>query len=302
MTSDFKPSENTFCVIMAGGIGSRFWPMSTPEFPKLRNTAPCLAYANFWISKKNKNATIIVLSADQLITNEISFLTNINQALSAAKDSDCLITLGIKPTEPNTGYGYIKFENESLNQDENLRKVSNFTEKPDLENARKFIQSGDYFWNAGIFIWSLKSIQIAFKRLLPDIYALFNEAPAVYGTGEEHEFINRIYKKCQNISIDYGILEKSNNVQVILSEFGWSDLGTWGSVYNHLPHDENSNAVGKTEVALYESTNNVVRLSPNMRAVIQGLDGYIVVESEGNLLICKRDQQQRIKEFSKSLH
>jgi len=358
MTTEFKPIKNTFCVIMAGGVGSRFWPMSTPEFPKqfhdilgigktlirmtfervlpicnpenilvvtntrykaqvkeqlpelnenqilgepmLRNTAPCLAYANFWIEKKDPNANIIVLSADQIISNETQFLRDLQIALKAASKSEQIITLGIKPSEPNTGYGYIQFEENSVNDEARLKKVKTFTEKPDLEHAQKFVSSGEFFWNAGIFIWSLKTIQNAFKAHLPEVYELFNEEPEIYGTALETEFIKRIYPVCQNISIDYGILEKSNKVLVVLSDFGWSDLGTWGSVYQHLAHDENYNAAGKSKVKFIESSGNVVRVSPHMQAVIQGLEGYIVVESQGNLLICKQDQQQRIKEFSKA--
>lgn len=358
MTSDLTAQSNTYCVIMAGGVGSRFWPMSTPEFPKqfhdilgigktlirmtfervlpicnaqnilvvtnsrykdqvkeqlpelaenqilgepmLRNTAPCLAYANFWIAKKNPNANIIVLSADQLISNETQFLNDLNIALKAAAAGSHIVTLGIKPSEPNTGYGYIQFDDESFYDENRLRKVKTFTEKPDLEHAEKFVSSGEFFWNAGIFIWSLSTIQAAFKEHLEDVYTLFNEDPEVYGTEGEKEFIDRIYPVCQNISIDYGILEKSEDVLVVLSDFGWSDLGTWGSVYQQLPHDEHENAVGKSKVKFIESSGNVVRVSSNMQAVIQGLDGYIVVESNGNLLICKQDQQQRIKEFSKA--
>lgn len=358
MTTDLKPLENTYCVIMAGGVGSRFWPMSTPEFPKqfhdvlgigktlirmtfervlpickaenilvvtnsryknqvkeelpeldenqilgepmLRNTAPCLAYANFWIAKQNPEANIIVLSADQIISNEIQFLQDLNIALNAASSGDHIVTLGIKPSEPNTGYGYIQFEDIAYYDEPRLKKVKTFTEKPDLEHAEKFVASGEFFWNAGIFIWSLKTIQEAFQKHLPDVFDLFNEEPEVYGTDAEKSFIDRIYPTCQNISIDYGILEKSEDVLVVLSDFGWSDLGTWGSVYQHLCHDEHQNAIGKSKVKLYESSGNVVRVSSNMQAVIQGLEGYIVVESQGNLLICKKDQQQRIKEFSKA--
>ena len=343
---------------MAGGVGSRFWPMSTPEFPKqfhdilglgktlirmtfervlpicnpenilvvtnsrykdlvknqlpelhqnqilgepiLRNTAPCLAYANFWIAKKNSEANIIVLSADQIISNEILFLKDLEIALKAASSGNHIITLGIKPSEPNTGYGYIQFQKESINDENRLRKVKTFTEKPNLESAEKFVSSGEFFWNAGIFVWSLNTIQNAFKNHLPEVYDLFNQSPQIYSTEDESKFIEKIYPACQNISIDYGILEKSDNVLVILSDFGWSDLGTWGSVYEHLPHDEYKNAAGKSAVKFIESTENVVRVSPNTQAVIQGLEGFIVVENQGNLLICKKNQQQRIKEFSRA--
>ncbi len=344
---------------MAGGIGSRFWPMSTPDLPKqfhdilgigktlirmtferilpichaenvlivtnakykklvhsnlpeisenqilcephMRNTAPCLAYANFWIQNKNSNANIVVLSADQLITNEVSFIEDIQLALFNAQASDHLITVGIKPSNPNTGYGYVQFSESFFRQQGNVREVKTFTEKPDLALAEKFLQSGEFFWNAGIFVWSLKSIQNAFKTHLTDVFDLFNDHKEVFGTDKELDVIQDIYPKCTNISIDYGILEKAENVLVVLSDFGWSDLGTWGSVYNHLPKDEQSNAHSEESLAFFESTGNVVRLEKLKNAVIQGLENYVIVESNGTLLICKKSEEQRIKQFSSAL-
>lgn len=344
---------------MAGGVGSRFWPMSTPDLPKqfhdvlglgktlirmtfervlpiclpenvlvvtnnkyaplvkeqlpeidqsqilgepmMRNTAPCLAYANFWISKKNKNAQIIVLSADQLITNESLFISDLNTALKAAEKNNSLVTLGIKPTHPNTGYGYIEFTEAAENEVQNLRKVKTFTEKPNLEKAQEFFNSKVFYWNAGIFIWSLTSIQNEFKTQLSEVYDLFSQKPEIYGTGDEENFISEIYPECPNISIDYGIMENAENVEVVLSNFGWSDLGTWGSVYDNLPKDSDFNAFKHPNIKFIESKNNVVKIDPKTKAIIQGLDNFIVVESNGYLLICEKNQEQNIKAFSKLL-
>ncbi len=344
---------------MAGGIGSRFWPMSTAENPKqfhdilgigkslirmtferilpiclpenvlvvtneaykdlvlehlpelnqdqvlcephMRNTAPCIAYSNFWINSKTDDADIIVLSADQLITNEAKFIEDVQTGIQTANKHDQLVTIGIKPSSPNTGYGYIQFGEEKSTSPENVRDVVTFTEKPDLELAQKFLKSGEFYWNSGIFIWNLKTIQQEFKTHLPDIYDLFDESRKKFGTSEEKEAIAEIYPKCTNISIDYGILEKTKQVKVIVTDFGWSDLGTWGSVYNHLPKDEKQNVISNAEVAFFESEGNLVKLNNVKKAVIQGLEGYIIVESNGVLLIAKKEEEQRVKQFSKSL-
>lgn len=344
---------------MAGGIGSRFWPMSTADNPKqfqdilgigktlirmtferilpiclvenivvvtnsrykdlvlenlpeldesqvlcephMRNTAPCIAYSNFWIRQKTENAEIIVLSADQLITNEPQFLQDVQTGINTAKKDKCLVTIGVKPSSPNTGYGYIQFSDPIKGSENNVRNVVTFTEKPNLELAEKFLESGEFFWNSGIFIWTLETIQNEFQAHLSDIYDLFAESKSQVGTDKEEEAIEEIYSKCTNISIDYGILEKAKGVKVILTDFGWSDLGTWGSVYNHTIKDEHLNAISEAQVAFFESQGNLVKLNNIKKAVIQGLDGFIIVEANGVLLIAKKEEEQRVKQFSKAL-
>lgn len=336
---------------MAGGIGSRFWPMSRTQHPKQfldilgtgetliqqtynrlkricpeeniyivtndiyreltfeqlpnlndeqvvcepsrRNTAPCIAYANFKIAAKNPNANIVVAPADHLILKEDEFVRVINMALDYTAKNDALFTLGITPTRPDTGYGYIQFDD----TEEDIKKVKTFTEKPNLELAKQFIDSGDFCWNSGMFVWSLKSINIAFETLLPTMHQIFSAGEGKYNTSEEEAFIKEAYSTCKNISIDYGIMEKSKNVHVISADIGWSDLGTWGSIYTHLPLDENKNAVVGKNVMLYESKGNIVNVPKNKLVVLQGLKDYIVVESDNILLVCKKQDEQEIKQF-----
>ena len=340
---------------MAGGIGSRFWPMSRTQHPKQfidilgtgetliqqtynrlkricpeeniyivtneiykdltfeqlpnlheeqvicepsrKNTAPCIAYANYKIATKNPNANIVVAPADHLITKEDEFVRVINLALKYTAENDVLLTLGITPSRPDTGYGYIQFDNNELSFDKEIKKVKTFTEKPNLELAKEFISSGDFCWNSGMFVWSLKSIQSAFEALLPSVNQLFKTGEGNYNTPEEHDFIQEAYSSCKNISIDYGIMEKSKNVLVISADIGWSDLGTWGSIYTHLPQDENKNAVVGKNVMLYESKGNIVNVPKNKLVVLQGLKNYIVVESDNILLICRKEDEQDIKQF-----
>ncbi|MDF1672474.1 MAG: mannose-1-phosphate guanylyltransferase [Vicingaceae bacterium] len=344
-------NQNNYCVIMAGGIGSRFWPMSRTQHPKQfldilgtgetliqqtynrlkricpeeniyivtndiyreltfeqlpnlndeqvvcepsrRNTAPCIAYANFKIAAKNPNANIVVAPADHLILKEDEFVRVINMALDYTAKNDALFTLGITPTRPDTGYGYIQFDD----TEEDIKKVKTFTEKPNLELAKQFIDSGDFCWNSGMFVWSLKSINIAFETLLPTMHQIFSAGEGKYNTSEEEAFIKEAYSTCKNISIDYGIMEKSKNVHVISADIGWSDLGTWGSIYTHLPLDENKNAVVGKNVMLYESKGNIVNVPKNKLVVLQGLKDYIVVESDNILLVCKKQDEQEIKQF-----
>ncbi len=348
--------KDNFAVIMAGGIGSRFWPMSRTRFPKQfhdilgtgetliqmtwnrlrkicptenifvvtnqmysdlvceqlpeigrqqvigepsrRNTAPCIAYASYKIKAINPNANIVVAPSDHLILKEDTFVETIELALQQANVGQCLVTLGIRPSRPDTGYGYIQFnqaEKEDLHHD--VRKVKTFTEKPQLPLAEQFIESGDFYWNSGIFIWKVENILRAFDAFLPDMSSLFKEGEGKYNTPEEDDFIQRIYPICQNESIDFGVMEKAGNVYVVLADFGWSDLGTWGSLYTHLEKDDAGNAAVGEQVHLYNAANNVINVPNDKLVVLQGLNDYIVIESDGVLLICKKQEEQKIKQF-----
>lgn len=345
-------NNNTYGVIMAGGIGSRFWPMSKSSFPKQfldilgtgetliqmtynrflkscnkenvfvvtneeykalvleqleginesqilcepsrRNTAPCVAYAAYKINAINPNANIVVAPSDHLILKTEDYISTIETAIEKATSGDYLVTLGIKPSRPDTGYGYIQFVDDD--SDSSVKKVKTFTEKPNHDLAVTFLESGDFFWNSGIFIFSAKSIIKAFESHLPEVATLFNNDKK-YNTDAEKEFIEDIYAVCKNISIDYGILEKAENVHVVLSDFGWSDLGTWGSLYTHLNHDENNNASIGDEVRFYDSKNCIVNIPKKKLAVLHGLEDYIVVDTEEALLIVKKHDEQKIKQF-----
>ncbi|MES2838406.1 MAG: sugar phosphate nucleotidyltransferase [Bacteroidota bacterium] len=348
--------KNSYCVIMAGGVGSRFWPMSRtvkpkqfldvlgvgrtllqqtydrakricpPEniyvvahehyfdlvkeqLPKLtdnqiileparRNTAPCVAYASFKILEINPDANILVASSDHLILKEDTFVKAVKACFKKASSEDCLITIGIKPSRPDTGYGYIQFvESPVAEKDKRIKKVKTFTEKPDLEMAKFFLQSGDFLWNSGIFIWNVKSIINAFETLDPEMFALFNDGKGLYNTEKERDFIKRIYPMCKNISIDYSVMEKAKNVYVRSSIIGWSDLGTWGSLYQHMDKDEKGNAVVGKNVMLYDSSNCVVNVPKDKLVVLEGLTDYIVVESDDILLVCKKADEQEIRKF-----
>lgn len=330
---------------MAGGIGSRFWPMSTTEKPKQfldilgigktllqqtydrftkicleeniyivtnkcytllvkeqlkihdrqiisepsrRNTAPCIAYASYKIAQLNPEANLVVAPSDHLILKEDAFQEIINLAFDKSTKEDCLITLGIKPSRPDTGYGYIQFLDAIKNENPLIRKAKTFTEKPDIKHAKEFLLSGDFCWNSGIFIWNIKSILAAMESLLPEINMLFKEGVEFYNTEKEIDFIELAYPKCENISIDYGIMEKADNVFVVLSDFGWSDLGTWGSLYDNLSKNEDNNALIGGKVFMYDSKNCIVNIPNEKLVILQGLDNYIVVESNNTLLICKK--------------
>lgn len=343
--------ENNYCVIMAGGIGSRFWPMSRTLYPKQfidilgtgqtliqqtfhrlnrlvpkenifivtndlyknlvleqlevkedqvlcepnrRNTAPCIAYANYKIAKRNKKANIIVAPADHLILKEDRFIKAMETALEFTAKNDALLTLGIKPSRPDTGYGYIQFEDGSSDE---IKKVKTFTEKPDLELAQQFLNSGDFSWNSGMFIWSLDSINKAFQQHLPEIDALFLEQENYFETDKETTAIEAIYAVSKSVSIDYGIMERAENVYVLSADIGWSDLGTWGSIYTHLEHDQSNNAVIGENVMMYDSKDCIVSVPKDKLVVLQGLEDYIVVESNNTLLICKKQEEQSIKQF-----
>ena len=336
---------------MAGGVGSRFWPLSKQKSPKqfldilgtgktliqmtferfisicpaenyyivtneqykdlvleqlpqlkpeqvllepiMRNTAPCIAYANFKIRQRNKDAHIIVSPADHLITNETEFLNVVEEGLTYINKSDKLLTLGLKPNRPETGYGYIQIENNEVNL--GISKVKTFTEKPNLDLAKVFLESGDFFWNSGIFIWSLSAIDNAFKAFLPDVDNLFAGGEGISGEVSEKAFIDKIYPECQNISIDYGILEKSDKVYVFCADFGWSDLGTWGSLYDRSEKDKVGNAIQGENVMLYDSENCLINVPNEKLVVVQGMDNYIIVDSKDTLLICKKENEQDIK-------
>ncbi|MGB4398673.1 MAG: mannose-1-phosphate guanylyltransferase [Daejeonella sp.] len=345
--------KNNYALIMAGGIGSRFWPISRTSYPKqfidilgtgktliqqtydrfknivpeenifiltneiysdlvleqipgmdksrilcepvMRNTAPCIAYGCHKINKLNPDAAIVVSPSDHLILNNEEFINCINKSLKTASDNDCLITLGIKPSRPDTGYGYIQYNTQKI--DDDFYKVKTFTEKPNLELARTFVQSGDFLWNAGIFVWSVRNILYSFRKHLPEINDIFNEGSAVYNTDKETEFIQTAFTQCTNISIDYGIMEKAENVYVLPSEFGWSDLGTWASVYELAEKDYVGNAVIPSEkVIMYDSSNCMVNVPEGKVVILQGLHDFIVVEANNTLLICPRDREQQIKQ------
>ncbi len=347
--------KDNYCILMAGGIGSRFWPMSTASFPKQfhdvlgtgrtllqmsfdrmllvcpkenilivtneeykdlvqeqlpeinenqillepfrKNTAPCVAYGCYKIKKRNPNANVIVAPSDHLVMRQEVFKETLETAIAQSQQEECLVTLGIKPSRPDTGYGYIQFIETEKAVSNQVKEVKMFTEKPELEMAKEFLASGDFYWNSGIFIWSLSSILSAFEQYMPSTNELFKSGDNVYDTDLEREFINHIYAECKNISIDYGIMEKAENVYVVLSDFGWSDLGTWGALYTHLDKDDNANGVLGNNINLYDSKNCVVRMPKDKLVVLQGLDDYIVVEEKGVLLVCKKQEEQRIKQF-----
>lgn len=346
--------KNYYALIMAGGIGSRFWPISRTAHPKqfidilgtgktliqqtyerfikivpkenifiltndiyiqlvkdqlpelgesqilaepiMRNTAPCIAYGSHKIHQLNPEAVIVVAPSDHLIVDTDEFARSINKSLDASAKNDCLITLGIKPSRPDTGYGYIQYNTKKLGED--FFKVKTFTEKPNGELARTFVQSGDFLWNAGIFVWSVKNILKSFEKHLPEMNDIFSEGELIYNTPNEREFIQSAFSQCTNISIDYGIMEKADNVYVLPSEFGWSDLGNWASVYELSEKDYVGNAVIPSEkVIMYDSSNCMVNVPKGKLVILQGLHDFIVVEENNTLLICPRDQEQEIKQI-----
>jgi mannose-1-phosphate guanylyltransferase len=266
--------------------------------PLRRNTAPCIAYASYKIQTMDPEANIIVAPSDHHIILEDTFIAEVKKGLQFVSDHDALLTLGITPCRPETGYGYIQIEStRPVGAIENLHKVKTFTEKPDIQLAKIFLESGEFFWNSGIFIWSLKSILKAFETHLSSVSELFEKGNKLYGTSDEVPFLNKTYSECQNISIDYGIMEKASNVYVLCSDFGWSDLGTWGSLYDSSGKDFQGNAVSGENVLLYSSKNCIVKMPSEKLVILQGLDGYIVVESEGTLLVCRKEDEQQIRQF-----
>lgn len=340
-----------YCVIMAGGVGSRFWPFSRTNRPKQfldffgtgrsllqmtydrfrkvvpaenilivsnviykdtileqlpeihekqvllephrRNTAPCIAYAINRIKAITEQANIIVAPSDHLILKENDFIDVLKTGIDFIANNNSLLTIGIKPSRPETGYGYIQVEEGAGN----LHKVKTFTEKPNAELAQVFYETGEFYWNSGIFLWNLKTIDSAFQTLLPDVASRFSTGNKIYNTAKEQDFINEIYPTCMNISIDYGIMEKADNVYVLCADIGWTDLGTWGSLYEMSNKDEHQNVTLKCKTLYYESSDNIVALPQDKLAVIEGLSGYLVAESDNVLLICKKDEEARIRQF-----
>lgn len=265
--------------------------------PARRNTAPCIAYAINKIQAVNSNANIIVSPSDHLILKEDDFVETIKKGLEFTADNDCLLTLGIKPSRPETGYGYIQVGEKQEACGTDLYKVKTFTEKPNLELAKIFYESGEFYWNSGMFLWNVNAITEAFDSYLPEMSGKFKAGKNAYNTPEEEQFINQIYKSCTNISIDYGILEKAQNVYVLAADFGWSDLGTWGSLYELSDKDENRNVALKCKSLIYESKNNIIALPEGKLAVVQGAEDFIIAEADNVLLICKKSEEQRIRQF-----
>lgn len=292
------PPENLFIVTSQEYIGrvQEQLPFLTPDQilaePHRRNTAPCIGYACFKIGARNPKANIVVAPADAIIQDTEEFRERIQIALDATANADVMVTLGIKPSRPDTGYGYIQF----LPNRSEVKQVKTFTEKPHLELAEAFLASGDFVWNAGIFVWNAQTIMNAFKSFLPEMDEVFRSGMKHYFTENETDYINNGYKLCRNVSIDYGIMEKAQNVHVVLSDFGWSDLGTWKSLYEVSEKDENQNVIdGQT--MLYDTKNCIIKTPHDRLVVVQGLEGYIIAEYENVLMICRKDEEQKVKEF-----
>ena len=346
-------NKNHYVAIMAGGIGSRFWPMSRTSLPKQfldvlntgktlvqwtyeryakfipveniyivtseeyvdivktqlpmlpidnilaepskKNTAPCIAYISFKLAQINPDAKCIVAPSDHLILEEDRFQSIALEALDFVDHIKALVTLGIQPTHPNTGYGYIQYEGLEVAKD--VYKVKTFTEKPDLEIAKSFLESGDFLWNAGIFAWKISSILTAFEKYQPEMYELFDQEKMHFNTPAENAAIQKIYPQCTNISIDIAIMEKANNVYVMPASFGWSDLGTWNSAYENMEKDYLGNAVASDNVIVIDATKCMINSPKDKLVVVQGLDDFIVVDTKDVLLICSRDKEQSIKEY-----
>lgn len=262
--------------------------------PLRRNTAPCIAYACYHIQALNPNANIVVAPSDHLIMREDEFASVLHAALGFVDQNDILLTLGIKPNRPETGYGYIQIDEEKVGE---INKVKVFTEKPNLELAKVFYESGEFLWNSGMFIWNVRTIIQSFHDNMPDVAAIFDQGLGLYNTPKEQYFIDKEYAFCPNISIDYGIMEKASNACVLMADLGWSDLGTWGSLYDISDKDKEANVTLKCDTMFFDSSENIIALPDGKLAVIQGLDNYIVAEANGVLLICKKEEEQRIKQF-----
>lgn len=343
-------NKNNYAILMAGGVGSRFWPVSTTEFPKqfhdmlgsgetliqktfgrlsklipaknililtnerynnivleqlpmvkqeqvllepaMRNTAPCILYASLKIKKLNPNAVVVVAPSDHWIEDEDAFTNNLKTCFDFCTNENVLLTLGIQPTFPNTGFGYIEFDKTSENK---LKKVRQFREKPDYETAKSFLISGNFVWNAGIFIWSVQSILEAFEKFQPQMFQLFQLGYDTYNTPLEADFIEKKYALAENISIDYAVMENANNVYVLPATFDWNDLGTWGSLHEKLNKDENNNAVVNATVILNNSSSNIISTSKDKLVIIDGLEDFIVVDKDNILLIYPKNKEQEIK-------
>ncbi|MGX7689880.1 mannose-1-phosphate guanylyltransferase [Flectobacillus roseus] len=343
-------NNNNYVIIMAGGVGTRFWPFSRISNPKQfhdvlgtgrtllqqtadrfeevcpqeniyvvtsedyvdlvleqlpflrkeqvlaepirRNTAPCVAYASYKIAKRNPDANIVVAPADHIILKEKAFESKILTALEASAKGDVLVTLGISPTRPDTGYGYIQY----IQNEGEVKKVKSFREKPNLVVAQEFLASGEYVWNAGIFIWTAKSICQAFQKHSPRLHEIFEAGNNAYFTANEEQFVHNAYQSCESISIDYAIMEKSDNVYVVLGDIGWSDLGTWKSLYEVSEKDELGNVIDGNTM-LYDVKDSIIKTPQGKLVVIKGLDNFIVAEYDNVLMICPKDQEQKVKDF-----
>ena len=348
---------NNHLVIMAGGVGSRFWPMSTtdrpkqfidvlgtgrtllqltldrlsgivdpenvwivtnmkyadivheqlPEVPRTnilcepcrRNTAPCIAYVSWRIKKKDSKANIVVTPSDHIVMDTMEFKRVIAQCMKFTGETDAVLTLGMKPSRPETGYGYIQADlSYSSPRNKEIYRVDSFREKPDLETALRYIKNKSYFWNAGIFIWNVNTIVNAFRVYQPAMSKIFDDMMDVYGTEHEQEEIDRRFPECESISVDYAIMEKAEEIFVCPADFGWSDLGTWGSLLMQTKHDMYGNSIIGDNISVYDTSNCIIHAMNEKRVVVQGLDGYIVAEEDGRLLICQLAEEQRIKQFS----
>ena len=266
--------------------------------PCRRNTAPCIAYVSWRIKSQDPKANVVVTPSDHIVTNVEEFRRVIKQCLEFTEDSDAIVTLGMKPTRPETGYGYIQADlSMSSMRNKEIFRVDSFKEKPNLETATEYIKDKSYFWNAGIFIWNVSTIVNAFRVFQPVLSKIFESMLPIYGTNKEQEMIDKRYPECQNISVDYAIMEEVEEIFVCPADFGWSDLGTWGSLLMQTKHDLYGNSVIGDNVQLYETHNCIIHTMQNSKVVIQGLDGYIVAEQDGKLLICKLSEEQRIKDF-----
>lgn len=350
-------NPNNHLVIMAGGVGSRFWPMSTARKPKQfidvlgvgrsllqltydrfegvcapenvwvltnkdyfdivreqlpevpegnillepcrRNTAPCIAYVSWRVKETNPKANIVVTPSDHIVTNGEEFRRVVSSCLKFAGETDSIVTLGMKPTRPETGYGYIQADLTTPSmRNKEIFRVDSFCEKPDLQTATKYVAENNYFWNAGIFIMSAATMVNAFRVYQPAIAKIFESMRSIFGTEKEREAIDLRYPECENISVDYAIMEKAEEIFVCPADFGWSDLGTWGSLREETKQDLYGNALIGENIHMIESRDNIVHTTEERKVVIQGLEGYIVVEKDDVLLICKLSEEQRIKQFS----
>jgi len=346
-------NNNYYAILMAGGVGSRFWPVSTTDFPKqfhdmlgsgdtliqktfsrlsklipienililtnerynglvleqlpmvkqeqvllepaMRNTAPCILYASLKIQKQNPDAVMVVAPSDHWIEDEDEFANNLQQCFDFCQKENALMTLGIQPTFPNTGFGYIEFDENDSNP---IKKVNQFREKPDYETAKSFLEAGNFLWNGGIFIWSAQSITDAFEKFQPQMKALFQQGMEIYNTSNEKQFIFDNYSKAENISIDYAVMEKADNVYVLPATFDWNDLGTWGSLHEKLDKDDHNNAIVNATVILENASNNIIRSDAKKLVVIDGLDDYIIVDNENVLMIYPKSKEQDIKKIT----
>ncbi len=346
-------TNNNYCVIMGGGIGSRFWPLSRKNLPKQfidffdtgrsllqqtydrfrkiippeniivitnvqyvdlvkeqlpqlddkqilaeptrRNTAPCIAWASYHIRALNPNANIVVAPSDHLILKEEEFIDTVRKGLDFVSKGDFLLTLGIEPNRPETGYGYIQVD-ESIGEE--FYRVKTFTEKPELELAKVFVESGEFYWNSGLFLWNVKSIIKAGEELLPELSDKLNPGTGLYGTDAEQAFIEENFPLCPNVSIDYGLMEKAGNVYVILGDFGWSDMGAWSTLHEHSVKDEEGNAtLQQSRSLIYDGKDNTIALPKGKLAVIDGLEDYLIAESDNVLLICPKSKEQIIRKY-----